>query len=145
MAAGDAFATVQDLESFWRELTVEEETRAAYLLVLASDTLRQYALNAGKSLETLVTDGKILTNTLKQIVLEAVKRAMLTPVDQKPITQGSMTAGPYAETLTFANPAGDIWFKDKELKMLKLTGQKLRSVSTARTDIYTADTPDFSV
>lgn len=142
MAAGDSFATVNDLESFWRSLTEEEEIRAAYLLVLASDTLRQLALNAGKSLETLVTDGKILSNTLKQIVLEAVKRAMLTPVDQKPITQGSMAAGPYAESFTFANPAGDIWFKKSELQILKLRGQKFSSVSTSRTNIY-EHTPVF--
>lgn len=136
MAAGEAFATVQELESFWRELSGNEETRAAYLLVLSSDNLRQIALNARKNLDEMLNDGKVLSNTLKQIVMEAVKRAMLTPVDQKPITQGSMTAGPYAESFTFANPAGDIWFKDKELKMLGLKGQKFSSVSTSRTNIY---------
>lgn len=134
--ANEAFATVQELENFWRELDANEEARAANLLVFASDNLRQVALNAGKNLDKMVEAGKVLENTLKQIVLEAVKRAMLTPVDQKPITQGSMTAGPYAETFTFASPAGDIWFKDKEFKLLGLKGQKLRSVSTSRTNIY---------
>lgn len=141
MAAGQAYATVQDLESFWRELNAEEENRAAYLLVLASDTLRQVAMNRGKNLDKMIEDGKVLTNTVKQVVMEAVKRAMLTPVDQKPITQGSMTAGPYAESFTFANPAGDIWFKDKEYKMLGLRGQKFSSVSTSRTDIYSPPEP----
>lgn len=136
MVAGEAYATVQELENFWKELGADEESRAAYLLVLASDNLRQIALNAKKNLDQMVTDGKIINNTLKQIVMEAVKRAMLTPTDQKPITQGSMTAGPYAESFTFANPAGDIWFKEKELRMLKLKGQRFASVSTARTNIY---------
>lgn len=136
MAAGDAFATVADLESFWRALTPAEENRAAYLLVLASDGLRQIALNRGKNIETMIANGKLMQTTVKHLVMESVKRAMLTPVDQKPITQGSMTAGPYAESFTFANPAGDIWFKDKELKMLGLKGQKLSSVSTSRTNIY---------
>ena len=136
VSEGEPFATVEELEKFWKSLEESEEDRAEYLLILASDTLRQLALNAGKNLETLVSDGKILSNTLRQIVMEAVKRAMLTPVDQKPITQGSMTAGPYAETLTFANPAGDIWFKNSELKTLKLRGQKFSSVSTSRTNIY---------
>lgn len=136
MAAGESFATVADLESFWRELTPAEENRAAYLLVLASDGIRQIAINRGKNIETMIENGKLMQTTVKHLVMESVKRAMLTPVDQKPITQGSMTAGPYAESFTFANPAGDIWFKDKELKMLGLKGQKLSSVSTSRTNIY---------
>ena len=136
MAAGEAYATVAELESFWRELTADEENRAAYLLVLASDGLRQIALNRGKNLDDMITNGKVMTTSVKHLVMESVKRAMLTPVDQKPITQGSMTAGPYAESYTFANPAGDIWFKDKELKMVGLKGQKFSSVSTSRTNIY---------
>ena len=136
MAAGEAYATVADLETFWRELTADEESRAAYLLVLASDGLRQIALNRGKNLDDMITAGKVMLTSVKHLVMESVKRAMLTPVDQKPITQGSMTAGPYAESFTFANPAGDIWFKDKELKMVGLKGQKLSSVSTSRTNIY---------
>ena len=135
------FATTADLEKFWRPLNDSEKTRAEYLLELASDNLRQIALNAGKDIQKMLDDDKLLENTLKQIVMESVKRSMLTPVDQKPITQGSMTAGPYAETFTFANPAGDIWWKDKELKLLGLKGQKFRSVSTSRTNIYSCDDP----
>ena len=136
MAAGEAYATVAELESFWRDLTADEENRAAYLLVLSSDSLRQIALNRGKNLDTMISDEKVMQSSVKHLVLESVKRAMLTPVDQKPITQGSMTAGPYAESFTFANPAGDIWFKDKELRMVGLKGQKFSSVSTSRTNIY---------
>lgn len=136
MSAGIGFATSADLEKFWRTLSAEEKTRADYLLILASDTLRQIAMNAGKDLDQMVADGKVITNTLKQIVMESVKRAMLTPQNQPPVNQMSQTAGPYSESFVFANPAGDIWFKDKELKMIRLKGQKLSSVSTSRTNIY---------
>lgn len=136
MAAGTGFATTEDLEKFWRTLSAEEKTRAEYLLILASDTLRQIAMNAGKYLDQMVTDRKIIQNTLKQIVMESVKRAMLTPQNQPPVNQMSQTAGPYSESFVFANPAGDIWFKDKELKMIRLKGQKFSSVSTSRTNIY---------
>lgn len=136
MAAGTGFATTADLEKFWRTLSAEEKTRAEYLLILASDTLRQIAMNSGKDLDQMVTDGKIIQNTLKQIVMESVKRAMLTPQNQPPVNQMSQTAGPYSESFVFANPAGDIWFKDKELKMIRLKGQKFSSVSTSRTNIY---------
>ena len=62
MAVGQAYATVPELESFWRELTNDEETRAAYLLVLASDYLRQVAINNGKDLDQMLADGKVLSN-----------------------------------------------------------------------------------
>ncbi len=136
MAAGQGFATNTELAKFWRTLTAEEQTRADYLLILASDNLRQIAMNGGKDLDQMLADGKIIGNTLKQIVMESVKRAMLTPQNQPPVNQMSQTAGPYSESFVFANPAGDIWFKDKELKMLKLKGQRLSSVSTSRTNIY---------
>lgn len=136
MAAGQGFATNAELAKFWRTLSAEEQTRADYLLILASDNLRQIAMNGGKDLDQMLTDGKIIENTLKQIVMESVKRAMLTPQNQPPVNQMSQTAGPYSESFVFANPAGDIWFKDKELKMLKLKGQRLSSVSTSRTNIY---------
>ena len=136
MAAGQGFATNAELAKFWRTLSAEEQTRADYLLILASDNLRQIAMNGGKDLDQMLSDGKIIENTLKQIVMESVKRAMLTPQNQPPVNQMSQTAGPYSESFVFANPAGDIWFKDKELKMLKLKGQRLSSVSTSRTNIY---------
>lgn len=134
--ANQPFADTDDLEKFWRSLTEAEKPRAEYLLELASDYLRQEALNGRKNLDDMLASGKIIENTLKQIVMEAVKRAMLTPVDQKPVNQMSQTAGPYAETLVFANPAGDIWFKEKELKILRLKGQRFSSIGTARTNVY---------
>jgi hypothetical protein len=133
---GDPYATKEDLAKFWRALSEDEQTRAEYLLELSSDNLRQIAMNGGKNLDTMLADGKIIANTLKQIVMESVKRAMLTPQNAAPVDQMSKTAGPYAESFVFTNPAGDLWFKDKELKMLKLKGQRLSSVSTSRTNIY---------
>ncbi len=130
------FATTEDLTKFWRALDATETTRAEYLLELASDNLRQIAMNAKKDLDAMLAAGTVMSNTLKQIVMESVKRAMLTPQNQPPVNQMSQTAGPYSESFVFSNPAGDIWFKDKELKMLKLKGQKLLSVSTSRTNIY---------
>jgi hypothetical protein len=137
--ASTPFATVEELAKFWRTLTDEKETeRATYLLELSSDILRQLAMNGNRNLDDMLASGKILSNTLKTIVMESVKRALLTPQNQPPVNQMSQTAGPYSESFVFSNPAGDIWFKDKELKMLKLKGQRLSSVSTARTNIYSS-------
>lgn len=130
------FATKEDLAKFWRQLDATEQDRADYLLELASDYLRQIAMNGKKNLDEMLATGKVMENTLRTIVMEAVKRAMLTPQNQPPVNQMSQTAGPYSESFVFSNPAGDIWFKDKELKMLRLKGQRLSSVSTSRTNIY---------
>jgi len=132
----NAFATIAELAKFWRTLNEDEQTRAAYLLELASDNLRQVAVNGNRNLDDMLQSGKIISNTLKQIVMESVKRAMLTPQNQPPVNQMSQTAGPYSESFVFSNPAGDIWFKDSEMKLLKLKGQRLSSVSTSRTNIY---------
>lgn len=134
--ANAPFATTEDLTKFWRTLDATETARAEYLLELASDYLRQIALNGRKNLDEMLSSGKVMENTLRTIVMEAVKRAMLTPQNQPPVNQMSQTAGPYSESFVFSNPAGDIWFKDKELKMLRLKGQRLSSVSTSRTNIY---------
>lgn len=131
-----AFASIAELAKFWRTLTDDEQARAAYLLELASDNLRQIAVNSNRNLDDMLASGKIIENTLKQIVMESVKRAMLTPQNQPPVNQMSQTAGPYSESFVFSNPAGDIWFKDSEMKLLKLRGQRLSSVSTSRTNIY---------
>lgn len=132
----NAFATTAELAKFWRTLTDDEQARAAYLLELASDNLRQIAMNNNKNLDDMLAAGKVIRNTLKQIVMESVKRAMLTPQNQPPVNQMSQTAGPYSESFVFSNPAGDIWFKDSEMKLLKLKGQRFTSVSTSRTNIY---------
>ena len=134
--ANTPFATKDDLAKFWRQLDATEQDRADYLLELASDYLRQIAMNGRKNLDEMLASGKVMENTLRTIVMEAVKRAMLTPQNQPPVNQMSQTAGPYSESFVFSNPAGDIWFKDKELKMLRLKGQRLSSVSTSRTNIY---------
>lgn len=138
-STGTAYANITDLQKFWKAIEASEQDRANYLLDLTSDLLRQIALNSRKNLDTMITDQKVMESTVKLITMEAVKRAMLTPLNQPPVNQMSQTAGPYAETFVFSNPAGDIWFKDKELKMLGLKKQKLSSVSTSRTNIYSRE------
>jgi hypothetical protein len=69
--------------------------------------------------------------------MEAVKRAMLTPVDAPPANSVQQTAGPYSENIVYTNPSGDLWFKKAELTAISLYGnQTLDSISSARTDIY---------
>lgn len=142
MNNNEPFATVDDLEKFWRNPTPDEQTRAEYLLSLASNQLRQIAMNSGKNLDQMVTDGQVMEDSVKLVVMEAVKRAMLTPVDAPPVNSmsQSQTAGPYAEssTYTYTNPSGDLWFKKSELSSIGISGgkQTIGTISPTRRDIY---------
>lgn len=130
------FATSADLAAYWRTLTPEEVTRADKLCVLASNRLRLIAQNVGVDLDEKNQD-QIYSSTLQWVVLEAVKRAMLTPIDAPPANSIQQTAGPYSQNIEFTNPSGDLWFKKSELTDLGIYGrQSLRSLSTTSADIY---------
>ena len=133
----DPFATVADLEAFWRPLTDTEKTRATSLLKLASDRLRMIGVRMGVDVDARKADSEAYGSTLSWVVMEATKRAMLTPIDGAPVDTFSQTAGPYSENYKFSNPSGDLWYKKSELADLDLYGrQTLDSLSTSRTDIY---------
>lgn len=131
------YANHEDLAEFWKTLTEAEDTRADKLLSLASNRLRTIASQQSKVLDDLVNDDPAYFQTVQWVVMEATKRAMLTPTDAPPANSIQQTAGPYSENITFTNPAGDLWFKKSELHDLGLYGnQKLGSISTSGRDIY---------
>ena len=136
--ATTSYATVSDLETYWRPLDESEETRAADLLTLASSRLRLYADAAGVDLDAKAAANEDYANALKWVVMEAVKRAMSTPIDTPPVDSWTQTAGPYSENYRFTNPSGDLWFKKAELKTLGISGvQRATSISpVTRKDIY---------
>lgn len=136
--AGTVYATTDDLAAFWRPLLSTEEDRANSLLEFASSRLRMEAAKADIELDTKVSEDEDYAAQVKLTVMEAVKRAMLTPIDVPPVDNYSQSAGPYSENFKFTNPSGDLWFKKAELKALGITGnQKLGSITpNTRKDIY---------
>lgn len=127
----NAYANHEDLAEFWRALTSEEDTRADKLLKLASNRLRTRADTLGIDLDEKVNASASYFESVQWVVLEATKRAMLTPTDAPPANSIQQTAGPYSENIVFTNPAGDLWFKKSELSDLGLGGvQRLTSIST---------------
>lgn len=139
MADLTPFATVVELEAFWKNLSDAEETRASTLLTLSSNRLRVIGENVGVDVDAQHDDSEAYASTLQWVVMEATKRAMLTPPDTPPADTIQTTAGPYSENIAFTNPAGDLWFKKSELHDLGLYGnQHLTSIdSTPNNDIYT--------
>lgn len=137
MADLTPFATVEQFEAFWRTLSDAEKTRAESLLLLASNRLRTIGANVGVDVDAKAEDSPAYASNLGWVVMEATKRAMLTPTDQPPVDTWSQTAGPYSENYKYTNPSGDLWFKKSELAELELGGkQSLGSISSSRTDIY---------
>lgn len=135
----NAYANDVDLADFWKTLTGDDITRANSLLKLASNRLRTISTNQGHGdMDELVNDDPAYFSTVQWVVMEATKRAMLTPTDAPPADSIQQTAGPYSSNIAFTNPSGDLWFKKSELHDLGLYGnQKLGSVSTTpNNDIY---------
>lgn len=134
----DPYANHDDLEAFWKSLSNDEQTRADKLLKLASNRLRSKASKVGFDMDAKVNNDAAYFETVQWVVMEAAKRAMLTPTDAPPVNSMQMAAGPYSQNLVYTNPAGDLWFKKSELNDLGLYGnQRLSSISTVpRNDIY---------
>lgn len=133
------YANATDLADFWKPLTEAEDTRADKLLSLASNRLRTISTRQGHGdMDELVNADPAYFQTVQWVVMEATKRAMLTPTNAPPADSIQQTAGPYSSNIAFTNPSGDLWFKKSELHDLGLYGnQKLGSISTTpNRDIY---------
>lgn len=133
------FATVDQLQRFWKTITDADQPRAEVLLELASNRLRLIADDVGVDMDAKVEASEAYASTARWVVMETVKRAMLTPTDQQPVDTFAQTAGPYSENYKYTNPSGDLWFKKSELSALGLYGrQSLNSISTSQYDIYSS-------
>lgn len=121
----DAFATVQDYQDLTGQtLTAEQQERVSSLLSVASDRLRQTALNNGSDLDLAIERGQVLENVAKSITVDIVARTMATPTDEAPVTQYSQSALGYTVSGTYLNAGGGIYIKQSELKALGLSKQR---------------------
>lgn len=131
VTAPNTYANHEDLALYWK--APDSDTRADYLLKMASNRLRQVALDVGVDLDAKVNANEVYFLNVQGVVMEATKRALQAPTDQAPTETYSQTAGPYSENFKYSNPAGDLYFKKAELKLLGLYGtQTLGGVSTSQ-------------
>lgn len=132
-----AFATVEQLQEYWRTLSSAEQNRAEVLLDLTSDRLRLIAEGFDIDIDAKIAASTSYASVARWVTMESVKRAISTPTDQPPVESWQQTAGPYSENYKYSNPSGDLWFKKSELSALGLGGsQKLSSISSSQRDIY---------
>lgn len=131
VTAPNTYANSEDLTLYWK--APDSDTRANYMLKLASNRLRQIALDVGIDLDADVNANEVYFINVQSVVMEATKRALQAPLDQQPTETYGQTAGPYSENFKYSNPAGDLYFKKAELSLLGLYGtQSLDSISTSQ-------------
>lgn len=140
VVAPNPYADVADLTAFWK--APDNSDRALVLLKLASNRLRLIGDDIGVNTDEKANNNPAYFYTIQWVVMEATKRALLTPTDLPPVESFQQTAGPYSENLKYTNPSGDLWFKKSELASLGLYGrQTLSSISTSQNlygDIYSS-------
>lgn len=130
----NAFATVDDVARLWRELTDTEEERAAALLPVISDSLRQEAAKVGKDIDEMLEAGTLYENVLKSVVVDVTARALLTSTDSEPMTQYSQSALGYSVSGTYLVPGGGLFIKNSELARLGLKRQRWGVLETWEAD-----------
>lgn len=119
-----SFADIQDINSFFRELTYDESKKANALLPVVSDCIRQEAHKVGKDIDKMLESGELLKNVLKSVTVDVVARALMTSTNSEPMSQMSQTALGYSVSGTFLVPGGGLFIKKSELARLGLKRQK---------------------
>lgn len=122
------YATIEDVESLFRELTESEKEKATSLLPIVSDSLRQEAINVGKDLDQLIAEGKVLESVAKSVTVDVVARTLMTSTESEPMTQMSQSALGYSVSGTYLVPGGGLFIKKSELARLGLRRQTMRTI-----------------
>ncbi|MBM6615628.1 phage Gp19/Gp15/Gp42 family protein [Desemzia sp. RIT804] len=118
------FATVEDVNRLWRELSVEEIERAESLLEVISNSLRVEANAVGKDLDLMVLESPVYASVVKSVTVDVVARTLMTSTDQEPITQASESALGYSWSGSYLVPGGGLFIKKTELARLGLRRQR---------------------
>ena len=115
-----AFATVEDIEVRWRALDAPEKLRATALLNDATAILAE--------LVEIKPDDADQAALLTSVCAQMVIRAMSADPSMIGATQAVMTAGPYQQTASYANPAGDMYLTKLEKRLLGITTSYIGSI-----------------
>lgn len=116
-----AYATIDDLELRWRPLTADESARAQALLDDAA--LMLDATLSAASIQD-VEEGALVA-----VSCNMVRRAMaLSDSGMYGVSQGTVSADIYSQTMTYANPTGDMYLTGNEKRMLGISNSYIGSI-----------------
>ncbi|MGN1276959.1 MAG: phage Gp19/Gp15/Gp42 family protein [Floccifex sp.] len=122
------YATVEDINKLFRQLSMQEEERSNALIPIVEDLLRQEAKKVGKDLDQMIEDEEIYPNTIKSVIVDVISRVLMTSTNHEPMTQYSQSALGYSVSGTFLSPGGGIFIKKSELSRLGLKKQKIGTI-----------------
>ena len=122
------FATLSDIQGLKRALTASEQTRAAALLPVVSDTIRFEARKVGKDADALAADDPAFASVVKAVTVDVVMRELNTPGTQVPATQYSEAAGSVSMSYSLPNGSGRIALWPSDLKTLGFKRQQIGSL-----------------
>ncbi len=123
----DAFATVADLEARYRKLEDGERERAAALMGDATAMLTAEHRRVGIPIDP---KDELQAVNLKIVCCSMVKRVLASGV-LSDVSNHSVTAGPYNEQFTYANPTGNMYLTKEERRILGLPVRRQRIGSFA--------------
>ena len=116
-----AYATLDDLQKRWRPLNPSESERAIMLLDDAAVLIQAEFKRDEKEIDV---DDELLSSALKIVSCSIVKRMMSTPASVDGVSQMGMTAGPFNQQFTLANPSGDMYLTAREYGMLGISQRR---------------------
>lgn len=119
------FATINDINLLWRNMSNEEVIRAEALIKTVSSSLIFEAKKVGKDLVKMVKDDEDLAQVAKSVTVDVVARTLMTSTESEPMTQISQSAGGYSVSGTYLVPGGGLFIKKSELARLGLKRQKI--------------------
>jgi hypothetical protein len=125
---GAVYATVDDLSSYWRTMTSDEQTRAAVLLESVSAELRIIATSVNKDLDDMIADSDDYGMLVKSVVMDTVARILNQSTTGEAMSQISESAMGYTQSGTYLVPGGGSTILNRDLKRLKLKKQQVSSV-----------------
>ena len=118
------YATIQDIETYWRPLTEDEQTIAETLIADCSSKIRIRAKKSNKDFDALIAEDEDLQNVTKSIVSKVVINAMKV-TDSIPMTQFSESVGGYSISGSPYNPSGSLFISRADWKELGLSSQHI--------------------
>lgn len=120
----EPFATVQDVNDLWRQLSNDEITRATKLLEVVSDSLREEADRVGKNIDDMIAARPTYATVVKSVTVDVVARTLMTSTDGEPMTQTTESALGYSFSGSYLVPGGGLFIKNSELSRLGLRRQR---------------------
>lgn len=126
------FATVNDIETLWRPLSEQEQTKAEALLPLVSDELRVLAKEVGVDLDTKAALDEAYASVLKIVTVDVTVRVLRQSTEGEAMTQESQSALGYTWSGTYAVAGGGIAnaILNNDLKKLGLKRQQIGVIYT---------------